>query len=208
MKYAAKRLTDVLISIGALALLAPLMLLIACAVRFSSPGPVFFRQARLGRRGRPFYVLKFRTMVENAPDIRNPDGSTYSGDDDPRVTAVGRWLRSSSLDEAPQLWNVLMGEMSIVGPRPDQVDQLRFYSTEDRRKLEVRPGITGLAQISGRNAIPWEERRRLDCQYVKNWSFWLDMKILAMTLPYVLMRKDINQNSGRDQSKRSASPAT
>ena len=208
MKNVVKRLIDVLISLCALVLLAPLMLLIACAVRFSSPGPVLFRQARLGRYGRPFHVLKFRTMVENAEDIRNPDGSTYSGDDDPRLTAVGRLLRLSSLDELPQLWNVLRGEMSIVGPRPDQVDQLRYYSTEDYRKLEVRPGITGLAQISGRNTIPWEVRRRLDCEYVNSWNLLLDLKILASTLPYVLLRKDVNQNHRHEENNRSASPTT
>ncbi|MBL8231130.1 MAG: sugar transferase, partial [Bryobacterales bacterium] len=147
-----------------------------------------------GLAGKPFHVLKFRTMIENAPDLRNADGSTYSGSEDPRVTSIGRLLRTSSLDELPQLWNVLVGDMSIVGPRPDQVDQLRYYTDEDLVKLQVRPGITGLAQISGRNSIPWELRRRLDCSYARNWTLWLDLRIMAKTIPYVVLRRDIHQN--------------
>jgi lipopolysaccharide/colanic/teichoic acid biosynthesis glycosyltransferase len=131
-------------------------------------------------------------MYTNAQDLRNPDGSAYSSDTDPRVTPVGRLLRQTSLDELPQLINVLRGEMSLVGPRPDQLDQLRFYSEQEKRKLLVKPGITGLAQISGRNNIPWERRKALDIEYVERQSFWLDLQILAKTIPYVLLRKDIH----------------
>lgn len=206
MKEIIKRTIDIILSAAALLILMPLLLLIAVLIRLTSPGPVLFRQGRLGRHGRVFQVVKFRTMFQNAPDIRNPDGSTYSGENDPRVTAIGHVLRMTSLDELPQLWNVLAGEMSIVGPRPDQTDQVRYYTPQDHQKLQVRPGITGLAQISGRNAIPWETRRRLDCAYAANWNLWLDCKIIARTVPYVLMRRDINQKG--DASKGSTSPAT
>jgi undecaprenyl phosphate N,N'-diacetylbacillosamine 1-phosphate transferase len=187
-----KRLIDVLLA-GLVAVLAtPLLASVALAVFLSSPGPVVFRQLRLGVRGRPFWLLKFRTMYVGAQDLRNPDGSAYSSDTDSRVTPVGRLLRQTSLDELPQLINVLRGEMSLVGPRPDQLDQLRFYSEQEKRKLLVKPGITGLAQISGRNNIPWERRKALDIEYVERQSFWLDLQILAKTIPYVLLRKDIH----------------
>jgi len=181
------------------------MALIVLAVRLSSPGPVLFRQWRLGLNERPFQLLKFRTMIHNAPDLRNPDGSAYIGADDPRVTPLGHFLRATSLDELPQLINVLRGEMSLVGPRPDQLDQLRFYTDREKEKLKVRPGLTGLAQISGRNRISWEQRKALDVEYVKRKSFWLDLCILARTIPYVVLRKDINSDAGKSHSGAAAS---
>jgi lipopolysaccharide/colanic/teichoic acid biosynthesis glycosyltransferase len=193
MSQAIKRTCDILLSTLALVILSPLFVFLAVAVRLSSPGPVLFRQQRLGRNGIPFAICKFRTMIANAPDLRNPDGSAYSGSADFRVTALGRWLRAMSLDELPQLWNVLIGDMSLIGPRPDQVDQARFYSAEERVKLRVRPGITGLAQISGRNAISWQQRKRLDSEYVRNWSLYLDLIILCRTIPYVLSRTDVHE---------------
>ncbi len=135
---------------------------------------------------------------------RNPDGSAFAGETDPRVTPVGRILRRTSLDELPQLFNVLKGDMSLVGPRPDQVDQLRYYTDRERKKLEVRPGITGLAQISGRNSITWEQRKALDVEYVERKSFWLDLRILLKTLPYFILRKDIHTDAGSN-AQRSAS---
>lgn len=188
---AVKRIMDVIISLVALVVLSPLLLLVALAVRLTSSGPALFHQERLGRNGVPFTLHKFRSMFNNAPDIRNPDGSTYSAQDDPRVTPVGRFLRKTSLDELPQLINVLEGNMSLVGPRPDQVDQLSYYTQEEKRKLQVKPGITGLAQISGRNSIPWEQRKRLDLEYVERQSLWLDVRILLRTIPYVLVRRDV-----------------
>ena len=148
-----KRLLDVSVAGGALVLLSPVLAAIAVAVRLTSPGPALYRAQRIGRRGEPFEMLKFRSMVPGAPDVRNADGSTYSGAEDPRVTRLGRFLRQSSLDELPQLWNVLRGDMSLVGPRPELPDQLQSYSAHERRRLEVRPGITGLAQVSGRNDL-------------------------------------------------------
>jgi len=186
------RLLDVLLAAAALAALWPLLLAGAIAVRLSSPGPVLFVQWRLGRDGRPFRLYKFRSMFQDAPDRRNADGSAYSGDDDPRLTRLGRWLRRTSLDELPQLYNVLRGDMALVGPRPDQVDQLAYYTNEERAKLAVRPGLTGLAQISGRNNISWPHRKALDVEYVERRSLGLDLAILLRTVPYVLLRKDIH----------------
>jgi len=195
------RIRDLLLASALVLVLSPVLLACALAVRHSSPGPILFRQRRLGLNGRPFYLLKFRSMIHHAPDLRNADGSAYTGDDDPRVTAVGRFLRKTSLDELPQLFNVLRGDMSLVGPRPDQVDQIRFYTEPEKRKLLVKPGITGLAQISGRNNITWERRKALDVEYVNRQSFWLDLAILARTIPYVFLRKDINTD-GSDSSSR------
>ncbi|MCC6344855.1 MAG: sugar transferase [Bryobacterales bacterium] len=193
MKLLVKRGIDVALSSIALTLLSPLFLLLAVLVRISSPGPVLFRQARLGRSGRPFVILKFRTMHDRAEDLRNPDGSAYCGSEDARVTPLGRFLRKASLDELPQLWNVWRGDMSLVGPRPDQVDQLQYYSGDDMIKLSVKPGITGLAQISGRNRINWRERKRLDVEYTRSWSLVRDCNILLRTIPYVVLGRDIHE---------------
>lgn len=201
MAATMKRVLDVVVSLAALLLLAPLLALLALAVRATSRGPVLFRQQRLGLAGIPFPILKFRTMRHNAEDIRNPDGSAYSAADDPRVTRIGRWMRQASLDELPQFWNVVRGDMSLVGPRPDQADQLRYYTPEDRIKLRMRPGITGLAQISGRNRITWERRRQLDSEYVIHWTLGSDLRILLLTIPYVLLRRDIHtEGSNADRN--------
>ena len=202
VQAAVKRVIDFTISFVALVVLSPLLLLIGLTVRFTSPGPVVFRSRRLGKDGVPFTLYKFRSMFVNAPDIRNPDGSTYSTEDDPRVTPLGRFLRRTSLDELPQLINVFTGDMSLVGPRPDLVDQLQYYDTEDRRKLRVKPGITGLAQLSGRNSILWKHRRKIDVQYVEDFSLWQDFQILLRTLPYVLRQEGVFDNSvPAEQSK-------
>ncbi len=188
----SKRAIDLAGSAVLIVLLFPLGCLCALAVGFTSPGPVFFNAPRLGKGGRPFLLRKFRSMYSGAPDLRNKDGSSYTGSADPRVTPVGRFLRQTSLDELPQLFNVFAGDMSLVGPRPDQVDQLRYYTEAERRKLNVRPGITGLAQISGRNSISWEARKALDVEYVRRRSLWFDLYILCRTVPYVLKREGVN----------------
>lgn len=201
MSYTLKRLIDITGGLIGLLLSFPILVTIAVAVRLTSEGPALFRQSRLGKNGKPFDLLKFRTMIVNAPDVRNPDGSAFCAEEDPRITRLGRWLRKSSLDELPQLWNVVVADMSLVGPRPDQVDQIRFYSPQDRVKLAFRPGLTGLAQISGRNRISWAERRTLDSAYVTNWTLWLDFKIIVRTIPYVLVGKDtVNEPGKYDQS--------
>jgi undecaprenyl phosphate N,N'-diacetylbacillosamine 1-phosphate transferase len=186
-----KRLIDIIIAELALVVLSPLLLLIALAIRLNSPGEVLFRQKRIGRGGRPFTLFKFRTMFVDSPDLRNEDGSTYNGREDARVTRVGRFLRTTSLDELPQLFNVIAGDMSLVGPRPDLVDQASYYAPDQWRRLIVRPGITGLAQINGRNGIPWADRTRLDLEYVSNLSLRKDCQILWRTVGYVLARRDI-----------------
>lgn len=192
-----KRFIDMLGAGVALVVLLPLIAAVALAIKLTSPNPfkgspVIFRQRRLGRNGAPFDVYKFRSMRINAPDIRQPDGSAFTGEDDPRVTPIGRFIRKNSLDELPQLFNVLIGDMSLVGPRPDLIDQIRFYDEQEKRKLLVKPGITGLAQISGRNDISWKVRKALDVRYVEERSLLLDLEILLKTVPYVLFRKGIH----------------
>jgi exopolysaccharide biosynthesis polyprenyl glycosylphosphotransferase len=168
---------------------------IAIMIKFSSRGPVFFRQQRSGQNGRPFTLYKFRTMVTNAEQYKHEleamnemSGPVFKLTNDPRVTAVGRWLRKYSLDELPQLWNVLRGDMSLVGPRPLPVDEVkRFSDLAHRRRLSVRPGLTCLWQIGGRNQIfDFKEWVRLDLEYIDNWSLWLDVKILLLTIPAVI----------------------
>jgi lipopolysaccharide/colanic/teichoic acid biosynthesis glycosyltransferase len=187
-----KRLIDLVGALVALAIFGIPMLVVALLIKILDPGPVFFRQARLGKGGAAFRIFKFRSMKVNAPDIRNEDGSAFSGDNDPRVTPIGRFIRKTSIDELPQFLNVLFGEMSLVGPRPDQVDQIQYYTDEEKQKLLVKPGITGLAQISGRNSISWDQRKKLDVEYAQNHSIFGDLLILARTMPYVLLRKDVN----------------
>ena len=187
-----KRGVDLFSSACAILFLSPLLFLCAAAVALGSRGPILFRQKRLGLHGRPFTLWKFRSMYGNAPDLRNPDGSAQTLERDARITAAGKFLRKASLDELPQFFNVLAGDMSLVGPRPDLVDQIGFYTEREKRKLSVRPGITGLAQISGRNNISWERRKSLDVEYVERQSFWLDLRILARTIPYALLGKDIH----------------
>ncbi len=187
IQLAAKRTVDLLGSAMGILLLSPLLALCAIAIRLDSPGPALFFQERLGLRGREFQVYKFRTMVVGAPD-----GAVVAQARDPRVTSVGAFLRRWSLDELPQLFNVLRGEMSLVGPRPDRVFRLATYTEEQRRRLSMKPGMTGLAQISGRNAIPWEKRYQLDLVYIDSWSLGLDVRILFKTSGVVLGRQGVN----------------
>ena len=176
-------LTAALLGLAALAL--PLLALIAL-VRIKLGRPVFFRQTRPGLHGRPFQMVKFRTMT----DARGPDGALLPDAD--RLTPFGRFLRSTSLDELPELWNVLRGDMSLVGPRPLLMEYLPLYTPEQARRHAVRPGITGWAQVNGRNALSWEEKFALDVWYVDHQSLWLDIRILWMTAVKVLRRQDIS----------------
>ena len=186
-----KRTLDFIAAGLALIVLSPVFALIAIAIALDSSGPVILRQRRSGLHGQAFTLFKFRTMFEGAPDLRNPDGSSFNSPIDARVTRVGRLLRLTSLDELPQLLNILNGEMSLVGPRPDLVDQTKYYQPHEQQRLTVRPGITGLAQINGRNAISWSVRTRLDLEYVSHQSVWTDLKILWHTTAYVLLCRDI-----------------
>lgn len=175
-----KRLLDVLMSLVGLIIAAPIMALLAIAIRVTMGRPVFFRQPRIGFHDRIFTLVKFRTMRGESLPGRE------AIDDEQRLTPLGRLLRRTSLDELPQLWNVLRGEMSLVGPRPLLVEYLPLYSPEQRRRHDVRPGITGWAQVNGRNAVTWEDRLALDTWYARHRTLWLDMKILARTLVQVL----------------------
>ncbi|RFC67896.1 MULTISPECIES: sugar transferase [Mesorhizobium] len=181
-----KRVFDILVSLVALIVLAPVFVLVSIMVRRKLGSPVFFRQQRPGLNGAPFEMVKFRTMIA----AHGADGKALP--DSERLTAFGRFLRSTSLDELPELWNVLKGDMSLVGPRPLLMEYLPLYSAFQARRHEVRPGITGWAQINGRNAISWPEKFELDVWYVDNQSFWLDIKILALTFIRVLKRSDIS----------------
>jgi lipopolysaccharide/colanic/teichoic acid biosynthesis glycosyltransferase len=177
---------DLMLAIPAFVLLSPAMAAIAIWVRRDSPGPAIFRQERVGAAGRPFRMLKFRTMVVGAQQM----GAGLAVDaGDPRITRAGATLRRLSLDELPQLWNVIRGDMSIVGPRPTVASQVARYSPEQRRRLEARPGITGLAQVRGRAAIPWSERIAIDVEYVDGWSPGRDLAILLRTA-WIVVRRD------------------
>jgi exopolysaccharide biosynthesis polyprenyl glycosylphosphotransferase len=190
-----KRMLDRLLGVALFVALSPLLAAIAIAVKRSSPGPVLFRQLRIGADGRPFQMIKFRSMIEDAEDRRGEldrqdegNGVLFKIRQDPRVTRVGALLRRYSLDELPQLWNVIRGEMSLVGPRPPLLQEVIGYSDDATRRLRVRPGMTGLWQVSGRSDLSWEESLRLDLRYVDNWSLVLDATILWRTLRAVLSR--------------------
>lgn len=182
-----KRLLDVVGATTGLAMTAPLMAVAAAAIRVTMGGPVFFRQQRPGKGGRPFEVYKFRTMS----DEREASGQLKP--DHERLTAVGRAIRATSLDELPQLFNVLKGDMSLVGPRPLLMRYLGRYNARQARRHDVKPGITGLAQVRGRNALSWEEKFEYDVQYVEKWSLALDLRILGETALKVLKRDGISQ---------------
>lgn len=181
-----KRLLDLLLATLALVLLGVPLLILVWLVRRRLGRPVFFRQTRPGLRGKPFQMVKFRTMT----DARGPDGQLLP--DAQRLTPFGRFLRASSLDELPELWNVLKGDMSLVGPRPLLMEYLPLYSPEQARRHEVRPGITGWAQVNGRNALSWDEKFKLDVWYVDHRSVWLDIRILWLTVKKVLVREGIS----------------
>jgi sugar transferase EpsL len=184
-----KRIFDLVITFLGLLLLFPVMMLTALIVRSKLESPIFFKQSRPGMHGKIFNMYKFRTMSNEC----NEDGTLLS--DEIRLTGFGKFLRSTSLDELPSLWNVLKGDMSIVGPRPLLVEYLPLYSTQQDRRHEAKPGITGWAQVNGRNAISWDEKFDLDVWYVDNQSIWLDIKILWLTVKKVIVRDGINQKN-------------
>lgn len=197
-----KRLFDFLASALALLLLSPGLLVLAILVRWKLGRPVIFRQPRPGRGGRVFEVWKFRTMTGAR------DGAGQLLPDAARLPPFGRWLRATSLDELPELWNVLRGEMSLVGPRPLLVEYLPLYSAEQSRRHELRPGLTGWAQINGRNALTWDEKFRLDVWYVDHRTFWLDLKIIALTVARVFRREGISATGEATMPRFTGSPVT
>jgi undecaprenyl phosphate N,N'-diacetylbacillosamine 1-phosphate transferase len=184
-----KRLFDFVSALAGLIVISPLFTLLAALIKLDSRGPVFFVQERIGQDGRPFQIYKFRTMVVGAEKMGA--GYLVDGQDDPRITRLGRFLRLAALDELPQLINILRGEMSIVGPRPTLRYQVEQYDDYQRRRLLAPPGVTGWAQIHGRNEISWPERICYDVWYVDNWSLWLDLRILLRTPALVLSRRGL-----------------
>jgi exopolysaccharide biosynthesis polyprenyl glycosylphosphotransferase len=190
-----KSVQDRVLALGFILGVSPVLIAAALAVKLSSPGPVIFRQTRIGVDGKPFEMLKFRSMVVDAEarlgeleSLNENDGVLFKIRNDPRITRVGAFLRRFSIDELPQLWNVVRGDMSLVGPRPPLPREVELYDTDATRRLRVRPGLTGLWQVSGRSDLSWEESLRLDLRYVDNWSFWLDLAILWRTWRAVVGR--------------------
>ena len=190
-----KRLFDILASSLGLLLLSPVIAIVAWQIRRKLGSPVLFRQVRPGLDGKPFEMIKFRTMRDAVDAQGNPLP------DSERMTPFGSFLRSSSLDELPELWNVLKGDMSLVGPRPLLMEYLPLYSPEQYRRHEVRPGVSGWAQVNGRNALSWEEKFKLDVWYVDNRSFWLDLKVIFLTLKKVVVREGISAEGEATMSK-------
>jgi len=192
--YLVKRALDVVASAILLVLLMPVFLAVAVAIRLEDPGPILFKQTRVGRWGSLFTMWKFRSMYTDAEERKKElmaqnemqGGVIFKMKDDPRVTKVGRVIRKTSIDELPQLWNVLKGEMSLVGPRPPVPQEVNEYSLSDRRRLEVIPGITCIWQVSGRSDIPFDQQVELDVEYIESQSFWTDVKILLKTVPALL----------------------
>jgi lipopolysaccharide/colanic/teichoic acid biosynthesis glycosyltransferase len=195
----AKRALDLAVAAGVTVFASPLLAAIGAAIKLDDRGPVLFRQERIGRHGRPFQIVKFRTLA-GAPPQEPVDYLISAGD--PRITPVGRFLRRWSLDELPQLWNVLRGEMSIVGPRPTLRYQVDQYDDFQRRRLEVLPGVTGWAQISGRNELPWPERIELDVWYVDHRSLSLDLRILAATTATLFRPRSVYDDAQGDWGER------
>lgn len=199
-KYVFKRWIDIIISLMAMPFFIPLFLIVAPLIWLDDPGPIFYNAPRLGYKGKVFNMYKFRSMKVNAPDIRNADGSTYNGDNDPRVTRVGRILRKTSIDEIPQFLNVLKGDMSLIGPRAHLTTTYTTFKAltkENRHRLMVRPGITGYNQAYYRNSVSAEEKIKNDNYYVDNLSFTLDVKIFFATIDSVLKRKNIYVNESK-----------
>lgn len=189
------RMFDVSVALVSLVVLLPLMFLLSVFILFKIGTPVFFTQVRPGLDGRSFKMIKFRTMR----DAYDTDGNPLP--DEERLTKFGNFLRATSLDELPELWNVLKGDMSLVGPRPLLMEYLDLYTPEQARRHEVRPGVTGWAQVNGRNAISWEEKFKLDVWYVDNRTFWLDIKILFLTIKKVFIREGISAEGEATMSK-------
>lgn len=188
-----KRMIDITISILVLPVVILVILIVGPIIYLEDKGPIFYNANRIGKGGKLFKMFKLRTMKENSPDIRLADGSTYNGDDDPRVTKVGSILRKTSLDELPQFLNILIGDMSLIGPRPDTPEDLDSYTDEEKIILEVLPGITGLNQAENRNSVDSKTKLQNDIRYVKELSFSLDFKIIFLTIKTVLLRKNINR---------------
>ena len=186
-----KRIADLLVCVVLLPIFLIILIGVSLAIKLDDKGPIFYNAPRMGKNFIPFKMYKFRSMKVNAPDIRTEDGSTFNSANDPRLTRVGKFIRKTSLDETPQIINVLLGDMSVVGPRPDDLEEAKHYVGNESRKLEVLPGITGYAQAFFRNSIPWKERIKHDIYYVDNISLELDAKIIAKTIVTVFRQDGV-----------------
>lgn len=200
MYLTVKQIIDTVIALCALLVLSPFLIITAIAIKIDSPGPIIFKQERLGRWGKPFWIYKFRSMCQNAEKTGT---GVYSYKGDSRITKVGKIIRSTSIDELPQLWNIMKGDMALIGPRPAltyhpwSFDQ---YTEEQKHMFDVRPGVTGWAQVNGRKEVPWPQRIQLNCEYVRKVSFAFDMKIFFMTIFKVLSNAN-NENIGETRVK-------
>lgn len=192
-----KRCIDIIISVIAMPFFIIVYIILAPFYFFMDKGPMFYSGKRLGQYGKPFSMFKFRSMKVNSPDIRLKDGSTYNGDDDPRVTKLGRFIRKTSLDEIPQILNILKGDMSLIGPRPDPLDWFDKYKDEEKVFLNVKPGITGYSQAYFRNSIGAQDKIDNDIYYANNISFLLDLKIFFRTIKTVICRENVNVSENR-----------
>lgn len=199
-----KRIFDLIVAIMVLPFFLMLALIIAILIKLEDGGPVYYCGGRLGKDGKVFKMFKFRSMIVNAPDLRKEDGSTYNSDDDPRLTRVGRFLRKTSLDETPQIINVILGHMSFIGPRPDLPEHFEVYSDHQKKKLKVLPGISGYNQAYFRNSIDWFERIENDIFYIEHFSLWMDIKILFKTVQVVLKKEGIFVNGKQKDSTKPA----
>lgn len=197
-----KRIFDITLALVALPLWFIIFIIVGPLIYLEDKGPIFYNSPRIGKDGRIFKMYKFRSMKVNAPDLRNDDGSTYNSEDDPRVTRIGRLIRKTSLDETPQILNVIKGDMSFIGPRPDLPEQRQYYKGDENRKLEVRPGITGYNQAYFRNTVGWKERISNDIFYIDNISFGFDVRILLKTMVSVLRREGIYVEQIQNSNKK------
>ena len=198
-KHFFKRVIDLLISLIALPFFLLVLIVVAPLIYFGDKGPVFYNANRIGKNGKLFKMYKFRSMYVNAPDIRLADGSTYNGEDDPRVTPIGRFIRKTSIDELPQILNILLGHMSLIGPRPDPPDWLERYPEEIKVFLTVRPGITGYSQAYYRNSADGEEKMQHDAYYATHCTFWMDVKIFFKTIATVLLAENTYKDTENEE---------
>ena len=202
-----KRVLDIIIGIVALPFVLIIIAVLAPIIKLEDAGPVFYNAGRVGRGGCDFKMYKLRSMRVNAPDLVMEDGSTYNGADDPRMTKIGAFMRKTSLDEIPQFLNVLKGDMSLIGPRPDLRRECDLYTDEEALKLNVKPGITGYAAVYGRNSLPWRQRLKLDVYYVKHISFLLDVKIFFRTFATVFKQEGIYVKEDSENAAKSCNIA-
>ena len=186
-----KRIFDLVLAIIALPFWLIILVVVGPMIYFQDKGSIFYNASRLGKDGKVFKMYKFRSMKMNAPDLRNEDGSTFNAEDDPRLTKIGKFIRKTSLDETPQLLNIIKGDMSIIGPRPDLPEHRELYEENEARKLEIRPGITGYNQAYFRNTVPWKERVKNDIYYIDHLTMWMDIKVFFKTAVSVLKREDV-----------------